>query len=220
MTEINTVHTVKEYPINCSYKICWSAIFAGAFIGLGLGFLLHLYSGAISLSAYSSSQSGASVIAIGGFLGLLIGTIVSMIAAGFVSGYLGRYHYCHISGGIIYGFITWSLALIMSVLLAGAMMQYISMYTYGLQNPVVQNTPKVEITNQDTDSNVPVPTHQNTTKENAKKVTPTDLAWSGWIVFILFFIGALSSCIGAIWGMHCKREEHEHHIHDVNVTPL
>jgi uncharacterized membrane-anchored protein YitT (DUF2179 family) len=25
------------------HRICWSAIFAGAFVGLGLGFLLQLY---------------------------------------------------------------------------------------------------------------------------------------------------------------------------------
>ena len=208
MNEINT-HTVKEYPITCSYRICWSAIFCGALVGLGLGFLLHLYGSAISLSAYSSSPSGASVIAMGGFLGLLVGTIASMMTAGFVAGYLGRYHYYHVSGGIIYGFITWSLSLFMSVLLAGAVMQYVSTYTHGLRNTVVENTPKVQITDEQVnDNNLPIPTHQNTSKETSKVVTPTELAWSGWIVFILFFVGALSSCIGAILGMNCKKEEH------------
>lgn len=209
MANIRSLHTVNENPMNCNYKICWSAIFAGAFVGLGLGFLLHLYGTAISLSAYSSSASGASVIAIGGFLGLLVGIIASMLTAGFVAGYLGRCHYYHTSGGIIYGFITWSLCLVMSVLLAGALMQYISTYTHGVKNSI-ENTPKVQLTNKHSanDNNVPIPTHQNTTDETATKVTPSELAWSGWILFILFFIGALSSCIGASLGMNCKREEH------------
>ena len=69
-------------------SICWSAIIAGAFVGVGLGFLLHLFGIAISLSAYSSSTNGAAeTLAIGGFIGIVIGVIVSMGAAGFVAGY-------------------------------------------------------------------------------------------------------------------------------------
>ncbi|MBA2650910.1 MAG: hypothetical protein H0U73_01370, partial [Tatlockia sp.] len=39
-------------------KISWSAIFSGALIGLGLGFLLQLFGIAIGLSAYHSTSAG------------------------------------------------------------------------------------------------------------------------------------------------------------------
>ena len=48
--------------INQHSHICWSAIFAGAFVGVGLGFLLHLFGSAIGLSAYSSNSTGAQAI--------------------------------------------------------------------------------------------------------------------------------------------------------------
>lgn len=187
-------------------KICWSSIFAGAFVGVGLGFLLHLYSNAIGLSAYSATPGGASVIALGGVIGLLIGVIASFVTAGFVSGYLGRYHYSACSGGIIYGFLTWSICLVLSVLLAGSMMHYVSNAAQSLV-PYGSQTPKVTITNAGAnDNSPPIPTHLNTTDETAKKITPTELAWGGWLVFIMFFIGALSSCIGASMGMRCSKD--------------
>ena len=39
------------------------------------------------------------------------------------------------------------------------------------------------------------------------EINPTQLAWGGWLVFLLFFVGAISSCIGATCGMRCKRED-------------
>ena len=36
---------------------------------------------------------------------------------------------------------------------------------------------------------------------------PKHLAWNGWILFILFFLGAISSCISACYGMRGKKEE-------------
>lgn len=214
MNTTDPIHSNREYVVTRPNKMCWSSIFAGAFVGVGLVFLLQIYSSAISLSAYSSSQSGASVIAVGGFLGLLIGTIAAMVTAGFVAGYLGRYHYYHISGGIIYGFITWTISLLMTVILAGAMMHYMNFYSNALTSSSVNNGPKIHVTEAKNDNSLPIPTHQNTTESTAKKVTPTELAWGGWIIFVLFFLGAISSCMGAICGMKCKKEEvTEHPLH-------
>jgi hypothetical protein len=209
MINENLSVTEKEYMIHRRYRICWSAIFSGALVGVGLGFLLYLYSAAISLSAFSSSAHGASVIAIGGLLGMLIGVIASMATAGFVAGYLGRYHYYHIHGGVIYGFITWSLALLMSILIAGPMMHYVSSYENALTHRVNMETPKVMVNDDATanDAKSTIFTHKNKTNSTVAELTPTELAGSGWIVFVLFFVGALSSCIGACFGMQCKRAE-------------
>jgi len=204
MTKEHLIVTEREYPIHHHYRICWSSIFAGTFVGLGLGFLLHLYSLAISLSAFSSSSSGASVIAIGGFLGMLVGVIASMATAGFVSGYLGRYHYHHIKGGVIYGFVTWSLILLMSVIIAGPVMHYVSLNKTYISGSTLSDTSTVKVTNETTSPRIK---HDKKTKSSVAEITPTELAWGGWIIFALFFVGALSSCIGACYGMQCKKEE-------------
>lgn len=180
--------------------VCWSAVFAGAFVGIGLGFLLHLFSIAIGLSAYSSNTtSGAQTVLIGGVIGLLIGVIVSMGAAGYVAGYLGRFKQCYCHGGIIYGFVTWSLALVLSAVLIIPFTHYISFYNYSLANTVVAQTSR--------DQNVSAQAAEsNPTAPVEAKATPKELAWSGWIMFVLFIIGAFSSCIGACCAMKCKRE--------------
>ena len=46
--------------------------------------------------------------------------------------------------------------------------------------------------------------NQKTIKMTASS---TGLAWTAFAVFALFFIGALSTCLGACWGMSCKRED-------------
>ncbi|KTD36175.1 hypothetical protein Lnau_1159 [Legionella nautarum] len=198
----NQYDAVKSKSIS---HICWSAVFAGAFIGLGLSFLLQIYGMAISLSAYNSSSAGVTTIAIGGFLGFLVGTIAAFVAAGFVSGYLGRFHYNHCHGGIIYGFLTWSMALVLSAIMWLPFSHYTSSYVKAL-------SPNVEITNA-LSQPVEIKPNTNTISKNEPteahskvKITPTTLIGSSWLLFILFFIGALSCCIGACWGMACKKK--------------
>lgn len=203
MINENPIVTHHECSAHNHSHLCWSALFAGALVGVGLGFLLHLFGVAIGLSAYSSSANGATVIAIGGFIGLLIGVIVAMGTAGFVAGYLGRFHSCFCHGGVIYGFVTWSLAIALSALLFVPLSNYISSYKNSL-------IPAVVIAHVDTTHDVSSSTtelRKLDAERNTTTVTPTDLAWIGWIVFLLFFIGALACCIGACWAMCCKRGE-------------
>lgn len=190
-------------------RLSWSAIFAGAFVGVGLGFLLHLFGIAIGLSAYSSTPDGATAIAIGGLVGILIGVIASMGVAGFVAGYLGRFHYCHCHGGVIYGFVTWSIALFLSAIFIIPLTHYISIYTRELAPTVVVTKSVVQEADDSTENDVSSPAVK---KQVATKQPTTQdaLVWSAWIVFILFFIGALCSCIGACCGMSCKRHELHH----------
>lgn len=198
MINENSIVTERGCNAHHIHRICWSAIFGGALVGVGLGFLLHLYSIAISLSAFSSSDHGASVIAIGGLLGMLLGVIASMGAAGFVSGFLGRFHYYSLHGGIIYGFITWSLIIFLSVIMTAPMGKFISAYGNSLSHSTVVYSPGVDVTNASSIDN-------NSTSIKAQ-VSATELAWGGWIVFGLFFVGAISSCVGASYGIQCKRE--------------
>lgn len=182
-------------------RICWTAILAGAFVGMGLSFLLSIYSTAIGLSAYSASPNGAMAIAIGGVIGLIIGVIVAMGVAGFVAGYLGRFHYCYCHGGVLYGFITWSIIVMLTALLIMPMGHYVSFYKESI-NPALSST---EVST--TDVNASVNQQANLTSQQVVNANAKNLAWSGWIIFILFFLGAISSCIGACYGMCCKKED-------------
>ena len=193
-------------------SIRWSAIFAGAVVGVGLGFLLHLFSMAIGLSAYSASPTGAHLIAIGGVLGFLIGVIVSMGAAGYVAGYLGKFRHCNCHGGIIYGFVTWSVALLLSALLIIPVTHYMSMYKYSLAN---------SIATQATFNAEPIPApgepqKLDTAKAPVQATTPSDLASGGWLIFILFFIGAISCCFGACCGVKCRKDI----VVETSTTPI
>lgn len=187
---------------NTTINLHWTPIIAGSFVGVGLGFLLNMFSMAIGLSAYTAPASGAPVVAIGGVLGLLIGVIISMGTAGFVAGYLGRFYHCYCHGGVLYGFVTWSLALMLSVVLVMPMAHYVSFYEENLDPnlaPTQMSTTDVSVSVAPQQQNLPAPT--------AMATNPKQLVWNGWILFALFFIGGISSCIGACYGMRCEKEE-------------
>lgn len=183
----------------CGIKcISWSPIIIGAFIAIGLSFLLNLFSTAIGLSIYKMSPEGISKLTIGGMLGFAIGIIASMFFAGWVAGYLGRSHcnkkYC----GGLYGFTTWCLALILMIILALPFSRFITNYTHYLSNSVVTTT---------------ISTSENTSKTTASVTVPNeealgDLSKGAFVLFIMFFLGALAStCGGHIGVIACQNSE-------------
>lgn len=198
-----------QYPdshLHHRTSLSWSAVFSGAFIALGLSFILQLFSLAIGLSAYHTNASGTT-LAIGGFLGLLLGVIVSMGIAGFVSGCLGRFCCYHSSEAVIYGFLTWSLALLLSALLMLPLTKYASNYKETLLPKVVVSeglSKNLEVKQKA----APAPNTQTTetAPQPEVKVTPATLTSGSWAIFILFFLGAISSCAGAFCGMNCVRK--------------
>lgn len=195
-------HTVGTSVIK-QKRICWSAILVGAFVGVGLGFLLQLFGAAIGLSAFTA-QDGTIAIATGGLIGFLIGVIASMFVAGYAAGYLGRSWCPQRNLGILYGFTTWTVALLLSALLMGHVGKYVASYTDNLSTSVV-------IVNDSQPNHPTVTTDQDEVQAANDQATPVvtastrDLAWSAFILFAAFFIGAFSSCLGAHYGMQCKR---------------
>lgn len=206
----NSTITGASCDISNRPHICWSAIFAGAIVGLGLGFLLQLYGIAIGLSAYSSSTVGATTIAVGGLIGLFVGVIISMGVAGYVTGYLGRFHYGHCHGGVIYGFVTWGIALLLSAIFFLPLSHYAAEATEGMNSAeVVKHYGNLAQSVDATAKNVSVTSKNEKTAINQSeiKISPRTLTGSSWIVFGLFFIGALASCIGACCGMGCRKTD-------------
>jgi hypothetical protein len=193
--------------INPYKRISWTAIFMGALVGMGLTFLLGLFSTAIGLSAFNLSQDGTIVLAIGGLAGILIGIICSMLAGGYTAGYLGRLHSPLRNLGILYGFGTWTVALLLSALFAGQLSTYLTTYSDKISNSVlVVPGNKANATEQMVVKSTPtsIDKDQKTIKVTA---TPKSLASGAFIVFMVFLVGAISNCIGACWGMGCRRND-------------
>lgn len=185
-------------------RFCWSAIVAGALVGLGLSTLLHLFGAAIGLSLVKTTQNGMMTMAIGGFIAFLISTIVSTFVAGATAGYLSRKHCEPNNLGVLYGFVTWCLGMILMVLLATHMGHYLSHYSNFLMHRTY-----VGIQNND----MPM---ANTFGRNA--ITVVDLSAQkatqvlgglSFMIFVLFFVGAISSCFGGHWGRACLCCKHD-----------
>jgi hypothetical protein len=173
--------------------ISWTAIFVGALVGVGLGFLLNLFSAAIGLSAFSTSPEGVSAFAMGGFIGFAIGVIVTMFVSGMVAGALGRHRCPQCNLGALYGFSAWVVALIFIVLLAAPAAKYVSANTLMLNShAVVVHTPT----------------------EAVAAVAPTpeaahDMAKTAFALFALFFLGAVSASLGGHYAMaSCAKKDY------------
>jgi MFS family permease len=175
----------------CSFKcISWTAILVGAIVGVGLGFLLNLFSVAIGLSAFSTSPEGMTAFAVGGFIGLAIGTVVSMYVAGYTSGYLAHPHCPKRNSGALYGFTTWVVSFILVVLLTGPISHYVTASTGFITNHTV----------------VVGPAASNDTTVSAEKAA-NDTGKVALALFSLFFLGALAACFGGHFGMVCRPED-------------
>ena len=207
INESVTTHEL-HCPVHPFKRICWTAVFAGALVAVGLGFLLNLFSAALGLSVITVNHEGTYALAIGGLIGILIGLIVSMVAAGYTAGYLGRNFCPKRNFGILYGFITWSLALLISAVITVHINQYTMTYANAMNRTAVVSTNQTadQPANQTANpsSMTSAPRNQNAAPI---VVTPDSLALSAFIIFVLFFIGAISTCAGACWAMTCERDD-------------
>jgi hypothetical protein len=200
-----TVDTQEQRCITSPYKrISWSAILVGALVGLGLSFLLNLFGLAIGLSATTAGEDGAMALAIGGVIGVIIAIIASMVAAGYAAGYLGRLYCPGRNLGILYGFTTWSVALLLAAAVAAQVNNYATTYSQA-----VMGTTLITAQSSEGKVNRDARSSSNEKKSTLTKivVTPNCLIAGAFILFILFFIGAVSACVGACWGMNSKRED-------------
>lgn len=205
---VNRETHIHEEPIvpGCRNYLSWTAIVAGAFVAIGISFLFDLFGMGIGLSAYSvtTTQTGANALAFGGYVAMVLAGMIAMFAGGWVSGYIGRptcIQGCH---GILYGFITWCLALILSFILVAYAADFMTFQYRALTNS--------NISNFTTTSNTAMPsfsptgrnaagaantgggrnTEVNVNDEQAAKETAKTVL----MLFLLFFAGALASAFG------------------------
>lgn len=186
----------------CGIKcVSWSAITLGALVAIGISFLLSLFSTAIGLSIYKVSEEGISKLAVGGMLGFAIGIIATMFFAGWVAGYFGRSHcdkkYC----GGLYGFGSWCLALVLMILLTMPFSHFVANYTNYLANTTMSSS---------TERTITIDKSNNTmiaTVTGPKEQTANDLGKGAFVLFLMFFLGALASAAGGHVGVSCCSKE-------------
>jgi len=181
--------------------VSWSAIIAGAFVAIGLSFLLNLFSTSIGLSIYKMTPEGVNKLAVGGMLGFAIGIIAVMFFAGWVAGYFGRSHCSKKCCGALYGLTTWCLALVLMIMLAMPFSRFITGYTNYLSNKAIVTTTIAE------------PSENQTTAKKAtvtveSEATLDDLSKGVFVLFLMFFLGALAStCGGHVGVLACQHKE-------------
>lgn len=189
-----------EADVRGSKCFSWSAIILGALVAVGISVLLNLFSVALGLSALDSTQEGATVIAFGGLAALAVGTIAAMFLAGWIAGYLGGYCWAKPYWGLLYGFTTWCLALLLMALLAIPLGRYVNLYTGFVSNPsvtaMVPARPALAIHPTARDEQ-PLARDNSDAAENTRKAFTV----TAFAVFILFLVGAISAALGGHFGM-------------------
>lgn len=208
--QLYTDKKISDHPYLCGIKcISWSAILFSALIGFGLTFLFNMFALSIGLSAFTSGPDGNTILAVGGFVGLVVAAFVSMFIAGWISGYLGRPYCTKRNLGELYGFGTWSVVLFLTIVLVANVGQLLSHYNY----IVDRNTTTISYTNNQAAPIVSeqTKTHADDTSNthvtvNTEKATNA-VGQATFIIFFLFFIGALASMFGGRCGMSCRKSE-------------
>ena len=207
---------INEEVVVLQKQISWTAIAVGVLVCIGLSFLLNLFSLATGLSLVTTDKTGMATLAIGGFVGMAIGIVACMFVAGFVAGMLGQPYNPRRNLGVLYGFATWSLALIITVILAAQMGRYVSFYSHTLTHskPAISVSMDRSVYHKnirgslaDVKVNTALPAEakrdKNIVDPNTEKAANA-LGMTSFLVFILFFLGAFASCIGGYCGMTCE----------------
>ncbi len=186
---INQGNTI-QHPIECKC-LSWRPIVAGALVAIGLSFLLNLFAVAIGLTAFTTNAQGVENIALGGMIATELGIVAAMFGSGWIAGYLGHRHCSKAHLGALYGFLTWCIALIVTVFLANHIHHYVVYYTHFISGTAMMN-----------DASVTHAMMQMTGNEAPGK----SMMISGYIVFSLFFLSAFACSLGGHCGMrHCCR---------------
>lgn len=181
--------------------VSWSAIILGALVGVGLSFLINLFGLAIGLTAFVTKDDTTS-LAIGGFVGLIIGGVAAMFVAGWVSGYLARPACPKRHLGELYGFATWCLTLVFSIWLATGISDFVNRANYTV-NPHGQSVMTTVNPNAPSATTAAGGTEgSQVTVNTANTVNPISV--SIFATFFLFFIGALASAFGGRCGMRSR----------------
>lgn len=204
--------------------ICWGAVFAGAFVAIGLGFLVYLFTAGVGLTAFTTDTTGLTTLAIGGFIVLFFLSYFTMFLAGWTSGLAIKSH-CHkpCFGGL-HGFLAWSLALVIGIathslfmaaspteLTASAAPAFVQLTSATVTPATATTNAKATVTKATVvkakTAKAATTTTTPTTTATATVPTTTAANYVGMGVlatFALFLIGAIGSWMGGYFGVKSK----------------
>lgn len=219
-TDFSRANPELEHPYSCRC-LAWSGIIAAAIVAVGLGFIFNLLNLGLGLTSYTTSSTGVVSLAIGGFIWLIISAIISMFIPGYISGRLAS-HYNYRdharSLGLLHGFITWCLALI----LMGTFAAHLSLITLSgsrelgtnfqeMTNNTAMSYPSNQLSNQSstTGADQNTQTKSNVTTQMGPDQKATAIGTATLATFIIFLIGAISCCLGGMFGITSRYHDGE-----------
>lgn len=103
----------------CLKPLSWGAIIAGSLVAIAVGSLLNALGIGIGLAAFTTNTTGLTTLTVSGTLWLVVSTFIAMFVGGVVAGMLVRCYYRSF-GGALHGFLVWSLASLLTVLIIGS----------------------------------------------------------------------------------------------------
>lgn len=176
--------------------ISWSALYAGAISGVGLNFLMNLLALGLGLACFSVSAEGETRFSGWGFAAFIVTALITMFITGWIAGKLTPRVLQHRAWGLLYGFLSWSLLLIFTIILITNFIQYTAFHTNFTSNlieiklrnsaPMLTGTTSHAIPDAPLGINI----------ETQKKV----ITLNALLTFLLFFIGAVASALGGLKG--------------------
>lgn len=176
--------------------ISWSALYGGAVAGVGLNFLMNLLALGLGVTSFSVSENGDTLFSGWGFSFFIISALCAMFITGWIAGTFTPRVLEKRTWGLLYGFLSWSLLLIFTIILITNFIQYTafhSNFTSSLVEiklkhslPMLTETAAHKIPNSPLSFNI----------ETHKKV----ITLNALLTFLLFFVGATASALGGFIG--------------------
>ncbi len=116
-TTIKDTRPLTDNKSSCCI-VSWSAIFAGALIAFSLSALFNLLNAGLGLVLFPETFHALLSLSVAGYIWLIICGIIALFIAGFITGKILRYYSTSPFNGMLHGFLAWSLALLVTVMLA------------------------------------------------------------------------------------------------------
>jgi hypothetical protein len=223
-----------ECPPSLAYArfLSWGWIIGGALVAVGLSFLLNMLMVSLGLSTFTVDGEGLTTMAITGYIAMLIGIIIVMFLAGMVAGCGAKAYGQRSYSGALHGFISWCLALLISIVFASAIGNFMTNNSYALakgsDNAVTSpvnteassktdaSSAQKAVEHKDTATHSNINAQDTDRDENAQdsnkaeNIATTSAHIAGGTMlalFILFLVAALASIGGGYAGANCGRKD-------------
>lgn len=193
-----------HYFGNCCTS--WNGILIGTLVALGLTVLFHVFTLGLGLTAFTRTEDGVMTLAIAGFAWLFIGGYIVYFIAGWIA---ARYICCITTNpakGFLQGFITWSLTLVLSILLLSSLIPDINDVNLApKKNLTVDRT----VVTKTAETNLhAVATHPTTVSSaTEKEINRAGIATLS--TFLIFLSGALGAGFGGYCAVKYYKKEDE-----------